>query len=182
VRSEAAVLDADLAFYETRLANDPESAGDHAMVAQLNMTRARATASFQDFERAEGLARRSLALRSARNAHSYGLLASALLARHAFGEAREAAQRAVELSLRRRCAGTAGRDELEMGDYDSANTPLPACGSVATSSRRAARRAVARDHGAHGGGAHSCNERCAVERRDDLPREQVARFHLRLGS
>ena len=184
VRSEAAVLDADLAFYETRLANDPESAGDHAMVAQLYMTRARATASFQDFERAEGLARRSLALRSARNAHTYGLLASALLARHAFGEAREAAQRAVELSPGDAAAlAQLAEIELEMGDYDSANTHFAGVWVGRDQFTVAAR--VARWHEIMGrtAEARALLQRAvrAVERRDDLPREQVAWFRLRLG-
>lgn len=96
VAAERALLDADLAFFEARVARDPRGAADRLQLAQLHVRRAHATAGVFDWERAEALARASLALRSDRNARAWGVLAAALVAQHRFAEAESAAARQIE--------------------------------------------------------------------------------------
>ena len=181
---DSAVRDADIAFHERRVAADSESAGDIAALGALYLARGRATGSYADVERAERLARRSLARRTVRNAASYGLLTSALLARHAFVEAREAARHAVELSPGDPAPlAQLAEVELELGDYDAANLHFAAIHVGRDQFTVAAR--VARWHEIMGrpDSARLLLARAAraAERRDDLPRDQVAWFHYRLG-
>src|SRR6266540_1622835 len=61
-------------------------------LAALYLQRARETGAFEDYRRAERLARRSLALRVAHNGKTYALLAATLLAQHRFTEARDVAR------------------------------------------------------------------------------------------
>ena len=78
--SETEIRDRDIVFYERRAAEDTASAGDRSQLASLYIQRARATGAFTDYERAERLARRSLALRTEHNSQTFGILAGALLA------------------------------------------------------------------------------------------------------
>ena len=84
--------DADIAFFLRRVAADPIGAADRARLAALYLQRGRETGDFEDYRRAEALARRSLELRVAHNARTYVVLASALLAQHRFTEALAAAR------------------------------------------------------------------------------------------
>src|SRR5437868_9501557 len=85
--SESEIRERDIALFERRIGEDTLSATDRSQLAALYMDRARATGGFTDYERAERLARRSLTLRTEHNSQTFGLLASALLARHDFAEA-----------------------------------------------------------------------------------------------
>ena len=119
--TETEIRDRDIAFYERRAGEDTASAGDRAQLAALYLQRARTGGSFADFERAERVARQSLHLRTAHNAQTFALLASALMARHDFIGALRVARRADSLE-----PGNAshiallGEIELELGAYDSA--------------------------------------------------------------
>src|SRR5688500_16191232 len=90
--SERALREREIAFYERRTARDPESAFDHARLASHYLQRARETAEYQDYRRAEAMARRSLSLRTAHNGGAYLQLAASLLAQHRFVEALEVAE------------------------------------------------------------------------------------------
>src|SRR6185436_1851554 len=150
--TESEIRDLDIAFYERRAAEDPESAGDRAQLAGLYLQRARTSGGFTDYARAEQVARRSLSLRTAHNGQTFSLLASALLARHDFVGALEVAQHADSIEPgNTNHVALIGEIELELGDYDGA-------------ARRLLHTAISR-----------------VDRRDDLPKEQVAWFHYRLG-
>ena len=175
---------ADIAFFERRAREDPESAEDRAELAALYLQRARETGDYEDLRRAEGTARQSLALRTAHNGKTFLTLASALLAQHRFEEARAVAEDlgrgdSTVDSYR----ALLGETQLELGDYDAARAtfapldPLVAPLSVAPRLARwaeltgrpgAARRilyAALRD----------------AERRPELPREQLAWFRYRVG-
>jgi len=181
---DSALRDADIAFYEQRVAADSESAADIAALGAMYLARGRATGSLGDVERAERLAKASLVRRTVRNTVSYQLLASALLARHAFPEARVAAERAVALS-----PGEMGplaqlaEVELELGDYDMASQHFRSIHVGREQFTVAAR--VARWHEIMGrvDTARALLTRAAqdAEHREDLPRDQVAWFHARLG-
>jgi hypothetical protein len=88
------------------------------------MERARATGAFTDYQRAEKLARWSLAIRTTRNGATFGLLASALLARHEFKQALAVAQWADSMD-RRTGMSRSRRDRAGDGDYDAAAAHFP---------------------------------------------------------
>ena len=119
--AEASIRSADIAFYEQRIANDPASALNRTRLAELLLQRARAQNDYQDFLRAEQVARASLAQRSTRNSAPYAVLASSLLAQHRFLEARDAARSLVAAEPDTDSyAALLGETCLEVGDYEGA--------------------------------------------------------------
>ncbi len=181
---EAAVRDADIAFYAKRVAQDPESAIDRLALSRLQFARARASGSTSDLARAEALARASTALRSRRNGESFEVLATVLMARHAFQEARIVAARADSLEPDTPShLALLGEIELELGDYAHAATHFSAVHFDAQQFTIGAR--VARWYEVTGRSdiARAMLKRAIrhVDRRDDLPQEQAAWFFYRLG-
>jgi len=182
--SESEIRDLDIAFYERRANEDTASAGDRAQLAGLYLQRARTSGGFADYGRAERVARQSLALRTAHNGQTFSLLASALLARHDFVGALRVAQRAdsVEPGIAAHIA-LIGEIELELGDYDAAARHFASLHFDGDQFTVAARVARWRELTGHADAArrllHAAIAR--VDHRDDLPREQVAWFHYRLG-
>ncbi|MFN2420552.1 MAG: tetratricopeptide repeat protein [Gemmatimonadota bacterium] len=181
--SERALREREIAFYERRVERDPESAFDHARLASQYLQRARETGEYQDYRRAEAMARRSLLLRTPHNGGAYLQLAASLLAQHRFVDALDVAEvlvaREPEQAHHR---ALLGEIQLELGKYDEADATFATLGgerrNLAVLPRLArwaeihgrteeARRvlAVARDE---------------ADRRSDLAREQVAWFHLRV--
>ncbi|MFN8579613.1 MAG: hypothetical protein U0163_01350 [Gemmatimonadaceae bacterium] len=119
--SDHTIRDQDIEFYAKRLNEDPESAADRSRLAQLFLARARETGSSADVDRADSLATEALAMREAHNAATYGILASARMARHDFLGARLAARRlgaADPVSASSRAL--LGEIELELGNYADA--------------------------------------------------------------
>jgi len=175
---------ADIAFFARRADEDPESAEDRAQLAALYLQRGRETGEDADFRRAEETARRSLALRTSHNGKTFVTLASALLAQHRFQEARQVAEELVrgdpDIESYR---ALLGETQLELGDYDAARAtfasldPLVAPLSVAPRLARWAelsgRPDVAR--------RILTNALADAGRRPELPAEQAAWFHYRLG-
>lgn len=182
--SEAEIRDRDIAFFEARAKEDTSSATDRTQLAILYMDRARATGGFTDYGRAEQLARRSLQLRTGHNQQAFGLLASALLARHDFADALAVAKTAD--SLYPGVASTIallGEIELETGDYAAAGAHFASLkfdGEQFTIAARVARwRELTGDADAARRLLRSAVKK--VANRNDLPREQVAWFYYRLG-
>jgi tetratricopeptide (TPR) repeat protein len=182
--SEPEIRDQDIAFFEARAKEDSTSATDRTQLAALYMDRARATGTFTDYERAERLARHSLALRTGHNQQAFALLAGALLARHDFARALTVAKTADSLY-----PGVAsnvallGEIELETGDYAAAKAHFASLKFSGEQFTIAAR--VARWHELTGN-ANAARSllRAAVKKvagRTDLPREQVSWFYYRLG-
>jgi tetratricopeptide (TPR) repeat protein len=181
---ESEVRDRDIAFYSQRIDQDPASAVDRFTLARLLFARSRTTGSTADMDRAESLARESIAERTQRNYAAFELLASLMMARHEFRSARAVALRADSLD-----PGTPshlallGEIELEIGEYDAAAKHFEAVhydGRNFTTGARLARWyeltgriEVAREF--------LRRAIVSVDRRDDLPRDQVAWFHYRLG-
>ena len=174
----------DIAFYERRVAQDSQSALDRSLLAALYVQRARATGDVGDYARAESLARRSLELRTARNDHTFASLASTLLARHAFAEALAVARRADSLAPGVPAnLALLGEIELEMGHYAAADSHFAAIRWDGQHLGVAARLARWRELGGRVDAARRLLRGAAAraDRRDDLPIEQVAWFHFRLG-
>ena len=182
--AESEIRDRDIAFYERRAGEDTMSAGDRSQLATLYMGRARATGGFADYQRAERLARWSLALRTEHNGQTFGLLASALLARHEFKQALAVAQRADSLDPGVPAhVALLGEIELEMGDYAAANAHFSSLRLDSDQFTIAARVARWRELTGHADAARRLLHAAVLKvgNRDDLPREQVAWFHYRLG-
>ena len=181
---ESEVRDQDIAFFTRRTVEDTASATDRFALAGLLFTRSRQTGSVADLARAEALARESIAERTNRNSQAFELLASVLMARHEFAEARETAARADALDPENpSLIALLGEIELELGQYAAAAAHFNAVhidrGQFTTGAR------LARWYEVTG---HIDIARwflkqaiAKVDRRDDLPREQVAWFHYRLG-
>lgn len=180
----ADIRNRDITFYGARVESDQASAIDRATLAGLLFARARVNGSVADLTRAESLARASMALRSQRNFQVLELLASILMAQHRFSEAHTVASRANTLD-----PGTPshlallGEIELELGQYELAATHFTAVhvdGEQFTIGARLARwyEVTGRTEIAR---QFLRRAILSVGRRDDLPREQVAWFHYRLG-
>ena len=182
--TEREIRERDIAFYERRAAEDAASASDRAQLAGLYLQRARTSGSFADYDRAEQVARRSLDLRTAHNGQTFALLASALLARHDFVGALRVAQRADSLEPdNTNHVALIGEIELELGDYESAARHFSSLHFDGDQFTVAARVARWRELTGHADAARRLLRTAIsrVDRRDDLPREQVAWFHYRLG-
>ena len=181
---ESEIRDRDIAFYEHRAVEDTASASDRALLAGLYLQRARTSGSFADYDRAEQVARRSLALRTAHNEQTFALLASALLARHDFAGALRVAERADSLEPgNTNHIALIGEIELELGDYDAAARHFESLHFDSDQFTVAARVARWRELTGHADAARRLLRTAIsrVDRRDDLPKEQVAWFHYRLG-
>jgi len=182
--SESEIRDRNIVFYEQRVARDTLGASDRSQLAMLYMDRARSTGAFADYQRAEKLARRSLALRTDHNTQTFSVLAGALLARHDFSEALTVAKQADSLD-----PGVPGHIallgeiELETGDYASASTHFSSIRLDPDQFTIAARVARWRELTGHADAARRLLHAAVakVGKRDDLPREQRAWFHYRLG-
>lgn len=181
---ELAIRDADIAFYQRRVARDPMGAADRAQLGSLLLQRARETGSYEDYLRAEEVARRSLELRAGRNARAYAVLASALLAQHRFPEALATARGLRDLEPGSASyASLLGEVQSEIGDYDGARRTFDSLRTASWNLAVAPRLARwAELNGRTDEALHLL--RAALfdaSRRTDLPREQVAWFALRLG-
>jgi tetratricopeptide (TPR) repeat protein len=182
--AELAIHEADIGFYQRRVAADPFGAADRAMLGSLLLQRARETGNYDYYIRAEHVARRSLAIRTSRNARAYAILTSSLLAQHRFVEALAAARalRALEPDSRN-YAALEGEIESELGDYDAARRTFDGLRTASADLSVAPRLARwAELNGRDGEARHLlANALWDASRRMDLAREQKAWFALRLG-
>lgn len=182
--SEAEIRDRNITFYVQRVKEDSTSAIDRVALAGLLYARARSTGSTSDLGQAEMLARQSVGIREARNGQAYEVLASTLMARHAFAEAHAVAVTADSLEPDTPShLALLGEIELELGDYAAAAAHFRAVhydGSQFTIGARVARWYEVTGHVDI---AREMLRRAIVsaDRRDDLPHEQAAWFHYRLG-
>lgn len=181
---ERVVRERDIAFYARRVERDPQGAADLAQLAGLLLQRGRETGDPSDFRLAETTARRSVARRAGRNGKAYLTLASSLLAQHRFVEARAVAETLVarwpEPEAYR---ALLGEIQLELGDYDAAGATFASLAGARKSLAVAPRLARWAELRGRVEEARRLLEDARAEafRRRDLPREQVAWFHLRVG-
>jgi tetratricopeptide (TPR) repeat protein len=182
--SDAEVRDLDIAFYERRVQEDTFSAADRQRLASLYLQRARETGNYSDYERAELLARHSLAQREAHNSFTYQLLATSLLAEHRFTDALAAARTldSIEPGIPSQQAQLA-EIELELGNYAAAGALFDSVKSVGDRPSITAR--LARWHEIEGR-PDVAKRLLALAIRNsqmltDLPKEQISWFYYRLG-
>ena len=182
--SENEVLELDIAFYRRRLQRDSLSARDEGELARLLLQRGRLLASEPDLREAERHARRSLRLRTAHNGATAQVLAGALMARHAFAEAREVAEGMVAADSSSRSArAMLGEIELELGDYAAARRTFGTLLTVRTDFVVAPRFARWEELNGHPEAAEALFRRALAqaESRHGTPPSQLAWFHWRLG-
>lgn len=182
--TELAIHEADIAFYERRVARDPMGAADRANLGSLLLQRARETGNYQDYLRAERVARQSLTIRTGRNAKAYSILTSALLAQHHFPEALATARQLRELDpSSKNYTALLGEIEYELGDYAAARQAFASLKDAAFDLSVAPRLARwAELNGRTDEARHLlANALWEASRRIDLAREQKAWFALRLG-
>lgn len=182
--NESEVRDRDIELYDRRILEDPSSALDRFTLARLLFTRSRNTGSTIDLERAEKLVRESITERTQRNYQAFELLSSLLMAQHKFADARTVAMQADSLDPNNPShLALLGEIELELGEYSAAARHFQAVSYDGRNFTTGAR--VARWYEVTGriARARLFLQRAivAVDRRDDLPREQVAWFYYRLG-
>lgn len=178
------IRDLDIGFYQARTVRDPRSARDFTQLAALYLQRARETADNADLERAEMIARHSLALRRGRNDEAVGVLASSLMGQHRFLEAHDAAQellRADSGSVAAR--GMVAEAAMELGRYDEAERLFGMLQTYQAGLGTAPRLARWAELRGQPDEARRLLRQALDEakRRHGLPREQLAWFHLRLG-
>lgn len=183
--SEAEVLERDLAFFERRVARDSFAARDHAQLARLHLQRAPVGGSESaDLAQAEEHARRSLALRRAHNGEALQVLASTLMGGHRFGEAREAAERLLDMDSTSRAArALLGEIQLEVGAYRDAARTFGSLLTVREELGVAPRYARWEEIRGRTAEARRLLRGALAEasRRHGMPRSQLAWFHWRLG-
>ena len=181
---EAELRAEDIALFERRSAEDPYGASDRARLATLFLQRARETGNVEDYRRAEAKARESLVLRPEHNGGARLALASSLLATHRFPEARDAARGLVAADPDKPASrALLGELELEMGDYEQARVTFDKLwqwrANLAVSPRLARWAELTGKTGVARSILRAAREQ--ADARGDLPREQVAWFHLRVA-
>ena len=174
----------DILLFESRVKDDPYSAADFARLAALYLQHGREAGAFDDYGRAEHAARESLRLRAERNASAALILASSLLAQHQFTEARKAAEALVEMEPDKPShQALLGEIQMELGDYGAARRTFAGLGKHSENLAVAPRLARWEEvQGRNWEARRYFYDALRTARaRADLPREQVAWFHLRAG-
>lgn len=174
----------EIGAWGNALAADSTSAVALAQLAGLHLQRGRETGSDSDMLRAEQYARRSLANRVNRNGKTYVTLATALVASHRFAEAEEVAEQAVAYDPAvPEYRALLAEVKLELADYEGARPLFDSLAPFAARLSIAARLSRWAEINGETGKAYllmrKATERAAA--RPDLPQEQVAWFHFRLG-
>lgn len=182
--SEIGQRDTQIRVWKTALAQDPKSAVSLGQLAALYLQRARETGEDQNYNQSEQYARRSLALRKNRNGATFVTLAAALVAQHRFQEAEQVATDLVAFDAETpQYRAQLGEIQMELGHYVEAAQAFDSLYAVRSHLSIAPR--LARWAEINGNTAYArkllSDALANAKTRRDLPREQLAWFHLRLG-
>jgi len=177
------IRDADIEFFERRVAADSAGAMDRMRLGGLILERARGTGDERELLRAESLARESLALRTAWNAAAWRVLAASLLGQHRFVEALGAADAALAADPDSPGArAMLGEILLELGRYPAADSVFGSLSVRRMEPSVSARYARWLEIRGEAGEARLLLERAQNDARHrDAPADQVTWFDLRLG-
>ena len=173
--------------FADRVKRDPQSAINNNLLASAYLQRCRETGDIADAQRAEACSRRSLEIRRANNRAAYDGLARSLFTQHRFPEA---------LTLAKAVARSANNDpqalstlvelETEIGRYDDASHDLLALQSQRDTDGPYTNALSARLREMRGmlDQAQRLLEAAAenADHNTDMPRENVAWFHFRVGN
>ena len=174
----------EISAWGRALAVDPASAISLGMLAALHLQRARETGSDSDYLRSEEYARRSLTLRVNRNARTYVTLASTLMAEHRFVEAESVARLAVAYDPGvPQYLALLAEVRLELGDYAEARESFDSLSRFRSTLSIAPRLARWAELNGRTSEAFRIlrNSVAVADTRLDIPTEQIAWFHFRLG-
>jgi tetratricopeptide (TPR) repeat protein len=182
--SDGEITGKQIEFHEARIRNNPRAALDRAALAGLYLQRSREGGGFEDFRRAEEMARQSLNIRVVRNSRAARMLAASLLAQHRFTEAREVAEELVRLWPEDPAhRALLAEIQMELGDYEASSITLGSLQGLRENLSVAPR--FARWAEMHGNVQEERRLLYAAADlatyRSDLPREQRAWFHLRIA-
>jgi tetratricopeptide (TPR) repeat protein len=182
--SEASRRDDQIRVWKIALSQDSASAISLGQLSALYYQRARETGVDADYPVAEQYAQRSIGLRTNRNGKTFVTLANVLMAEHRFGDAEKVARDLVELDPETpQYRALFGEIELELGKYDEAKRQFDLLYPFRSHLSIAPR--LARWHELIGHGAYArkiLNDALATSlTHREMPREQVAWFHLRAG-
>jgi tetratricopeptide (TPR) repeat protein len=182
--SEIGQRDTQIRVWKTALAQDEKSAIALGQLAALYLQRARESGEDQNYNQSEEYARRSLALRTNRNGGTFVTLAAALVAQHRFQEAEQVAGDLVAFDPETpQYRAQVGEIQMELGHYVEAAKSFDSLYSVRSHLSIAPR--LARWAEINGNTAYArkllADALANAKTRQDLPREQLAWFHLRLG-
>ena len=182
--SEIGQRDTQIRVWKMALAQDPRSAIALGQLAALYLQRARETGEDGNYNQSEQYARRSLALRSNRNGPTYVTLGATLVAQHRFQEAEQVAKDLVAFDPEiPQYHAQLGEIQMELGHYDAARQSFDSLYKVRTHLSIAPR--LARWAEINGRTAYArrllFDALADAKTRQDLPKEQLAWFHLRLG-
>lgn len=179
-----AIRDADIGFYQARVARDPYGARDRAALGALYLARGRASGDASDYVRAESLATISLNTRHMRNSAATQVLVSALMAQHRFADARIMMLPEVQAdSTDLVSQATLGEIALELGRYPEADSLFNQLSVVRTNTAIAPRYARWLELNGRSGEARELliATRAQFENGFRVPPEQLAWFDLRIG-
>ncbi|MEO8193025.1 MAG: tetratricopeptide repeat protein [Gemmatimonadales bacterium] len=182
--STLADRDVQISVWRKALTADSGSAIALGMLAGLYVQRGRESGDESNYAEAEAYARRSVGLRTNRNGAAFVTLASALLTQHRFVEADSIATKLVSLEPDiPQYRSMLGEISLELGDYDRARSLFDSLRSQRTHLSIAPRLARWMELNGESDAARKLLYSALAEakRRRDLPREQLAWFHLRVG-
>ena len=182
--SEIGQRDEQIRVWKTALAQDPKSAIALGQLAALYLQRARETGEDQNYNQSEEYARRSVALRTNRNGATFVTLAAALVAQHRFQEAEQVATDLVAFDPETpQYRAQLGEIQMELGHYTEAARSFDSLYSVRSHLSIAPR--LARWAELNGDTPYArkllSDALADAKTRRDLPREQLAWFHLRVG-
>ncbi len=183
-QSDIADRDVQISVWKKALAADPVSAIALGQLAGLYMQRGRESGDESNYVEAEHYARSSVALRSNRNGSTFVTLASALLAQHRFLAADSIATELIAFEPDvPQYRSMQGEIKLELGDYDAARLEFDSLRSQKTMLSIAPRLARWLEITGRSDDARHLLDSALADalRRRDLPREQLAWFHLRVG-
>ena len=182
--TERSDRDVQIRVWKQALDADPVSAIALGQLAALHQQRAREGGTYDDYVKAETYARRSLALRTQRNANTAATLVSILLAQHRFVEARAVADSLVarepEVPEYRAALGEVA---MELGDDATADRMFRSVWEhrgVLTIAARLSRWLEINNHVPKARLLLAQARTEALSRRD-VPRETKAWFALRVG-
>ncbi len=182
--SDLAERDVQISVWKKALAADSESAIALGQLAGLYMQRGRETGDESSYAEAEHYAERSVGLRSNRNGAAFVTLAISMLAQHKFIEADSVVVRLIALEPDiPQYRALQGEIKLELGDYDAARSAFEPLYAWRLHLSIAPRLARWLEINGKSGAARKLSYESVAEarKRRDIPREQLAWFHLRVG-
>ncbi|HEY8165407.1 MAG TPA: tetratricopeptide repeat protein [Gemmatimonadaceae bacterium] len=182
--AEASRRDDQIRVWKIALSQDSTSSIALGQLAALYSQRARETGVDADYGVAEQYARRSIAFRANRNGKTFVTLASVLLAEHRFVDAEKIARELVELDPETpQYRALLAEIELELGNYGVAKREFDSLYPFRSNLSIAPRLARWYELTGNGAAARKLlrNAVAASLTRREMPREQVAWFHLRAG-